>query len=381
MTMTRSFLNTLCATLVFLTSVGVYADVSEQLKQITLPPGFEISLYAEGLDNPRQMTLGENGTVFVGNRNSSKVYALVDTNGDNTADKTYVVFDAATLPEEMKVRMPSGVAFKDGALYIGAINYIFRLDDIENRLADPPKPVTVVDDLPAEAHHGWKFIAFGPDGKLYVPVGSPCNVCEKEEEIFGTISRMNADGSDREIVAKGIRNTLGFDWHPTTGELWFTENGTDGMGDDIPADELNRVTKKGQHFGFPYVHQGDILDRRYGRDKKIRKYRAPAQNLAPHAAALGMRFYTGDMFPPEYKNQIFIAEHGSSDRAEKLAYSITTVFLDKKGKAIAYEPFAEGWLQGDTFWGRPTDVMQMPDGALLVSDTDTKSIYRIAYKK
>ncbi len=379
--MTRLFLNAVCSTLVLLTSVGAYADMAEQLKQIKLPPGFEISLYADGLENPRQMTLGDNGTVFVGNRNSSKVYALVDSNGDNTADKTYVVFDAAALPEEMKVRMPSGVAFKDGALYIGAINYIFRLDDIENHLEDPPKPVTVVDDLPAEAHHGWKFIAFGPDGKLYVPVGSPCNVCEKDEEIFGTISRMNADGSDREIVAKGIRNTLGFDWHPKTGELWFTENGTDGMGDDIPADELNRVTKKGQHFGFPYVHQGDILDRRFGRDKKIRKYRAPAQNLAPHAAALGMRFYTGDMFPPEYKNQIFIAEHGSSDRAEKLAYSITTVFLDKKGKAIAYETFAEGWLQGDTFWGRPTDVMQMPDGALLVSDTDTKSIYRISYKK
>ncbi|PCJ56578.1 MAG: sorbosone dehydrogenase [Candidatus Hydrogenedentota bacterium] len=367
--------------LAILVSDMASADLSEQLKQIKLPSGFEISVYAEELGNPRQMTLGAKGTVFVGNRNGTKVYALVDSNGDNKADKTYVVFDTAALPEEMKVKMPSGVAFKDGALYIGAINYIFRLDDIENNLDDPPKPVIVVDDFPDTAHHGWRFIAFGPDGKLYVPVGSPCNVCEKDEEIFGTITRINPDGSGREIVAKGIRNTLGFDWHPKTGELWFTENGTDGMGDDVPADELNRITKKGQHFGYPYVHQGDILDKRFGRDKKIKKYKAPAQNLAPHAAALGMRFYTGDMFPPEYKNQIFIAEHGSSDRSVKLAYSITTVFLDDKGKAIAYEPFAEGWLQGDTFWGRPTDVMQMPDGSLLVSDTDTKAIYRIAYTK
>ena len=353
---------------------------SEPLEKISLPDGFSITRYVDNVENPRQMALGDNGTVFVGSRLGSKVHAVVDTNGDGKADKTYVVFDTASMPKESRVRMPSGVAFKDGSLYIAAINFIFRLDDIENNLANPPEPVIVVDDLPNAGHHGWKYIAFGPDGKLYVPVGAPCNICERDDERYSSITRMNADGSGREIVAKGVRNTVGFDWHPETGELWFTDNGADGMGDDMPADELNRISEDGQHFGFPYVHQGDTLDRRFGQGKKVGDYVAPMQKLAPHAAALGMLFYTGDMFPPEYKNQIFIAEHGSWNRSKKVSYNVTTVFLDK-GKPVMYEPFAEGWLEGEEEWGRPTDLLQLPDGSLLLTDSDTKAIYRITYSK
>jgi glucose/arabinose dehydrogenase len=286
------------------------------------------------------------------------------------------------LPDGSNPMMPSGVAFRDGALYVGALSHILRFDDIESRLESPGIPVIVTSAFPDKRHHGWKFIAFGPDGKLYVPVGAPCNTCPEADDIMN-INRINAGGSGLEVVARGVRNTVGFDWHPETGELWFTDNGIDGLGDDMPADELNRVSRTGEHFGFPYVHQGDTLDQRYGRGKRIGDYTAPAQKLLSHTAALGMRFYTGDMFPARYKNLIFIAEHGSWNSTEKHGYRIMTV-REKDGLGVEYKPFATGWLYRSgkrvRSWGRPGDVLFMKDGSMLISDTDTNAIYRVKYK-
>jgi len=354
------------------------ADIESNLSQIKLPEGFEISVYASGIKNPRSMTLGDEGTLFVGCMEESKVYAVVDENNDYKADSVHVILDTETTPDGAILEMPIGVAFRDGSLYISAISHILRLDNIESRLTNPPEPVVVRGDYPDKVHHGWKFIAFGPDGKLYVPVGAPCNICESEDEIFGTITRMNADGSDREIIARGVRNSVGFDWHPETGEMWFTDNGGDGLGDDLPGDELNRMTQVGQHFGYPHVHQGDTLDKRYGEGHKVGDYTPPARVLGAHVASLGMRFYTGDMFPAMYKNQIFIAEHGSWNRSKKSGYRLTLVRLIA-GRAVSYEPFAEGWLQGQQRWGRPADLLFLPDGSMLVSDDLANVIYRITY--
>lgn len=355
------------------------ADVHENLKKITLPPGFEISIYAEGVRNARQIAIGDKGTVFAGSRTANNVYAIIDSDGDYKADEVKIILAKdQVLPDGTVPNMPSGIAFKDGSLYVSALTHILRFDNIEDNLDNPGDPVIVTSSLPGKRHHGWKFIAFGPDEKLYVPVGAPCNTCPQEDE-FMTILRMNADGSDREVVAQGVRNTVGFDWHPETGDLWFTDNGVDGLGDDMPADELNRLSEVGQHFGFPYVHQGDTLDQRYGRGKNVSDYVAPAQKLNPHTAALGMRFYEGSMFPDEYKNVIFIAEHGSWNRSEKIGYQITTVVQDGE-KGTRYLPFATGWLEGERAWGRPCDVEIMKDGSMLVSDTNAHVLYRITYK-
>lgn len=352
-------------------SIALYKKYN--LDKIKLPPGFQISVYAE-VPNARSLALSPSGILYVGNRGADKVYAVVDENKDGKADKVYQIASG--------LNTPNGVAFKDGSLYIGTISSILRLDSIESRLANPPKPVVVYDKLPTEEHHGWKFIAFGPDGKLYVPVGAPCNICEKENPIYASITRMNADGSGLEIFAKGIRNSVGFDWQPNTNQLWFTDNGRDNLGNDIPADELNTAPKAGMHFGYPYCHQGDIPDPEFGKGKNCSDYTAPVQKLGPHVASLGMRFYTGTAFPAEYKNQIFIAEHGSWNRSEPIGYRITLVKLDSTGKSLSYSNFAEGWLQPDgKVLGRPVDVQVMPDGGLLVSDDYAGVIYRIVYKK
>lgn len=277
------------------------------------------------------------------------------------------------------MQLPAGVAFRDGALYVSAVDRIVRLDDIENRLANPPAPVVISNRFPTETHHGWKFIAFGPDGKLYVPVGAPCNICEPDPDRYANIMRMNRDGSELEVYARGVRNTVGFDWDPRNGELWFTDNGRDMLGDDSPPDELNHATKAGQHFGYPYCHGGTIADPEFGRKHACAEFTAPAQNLGPHVASLGMRFYTGTQFPLAYRNQIFIAEHGSWNRSSKIGYRLTLVRMEH-GKAVAYEPFATGWLQGQQAWGRPADVLVATDGALLVSDDTAGAIYRISYR-
>ncbi len=343
-----------------------------RLKDIRLPAGFQISLFATDVDNARSMARGDQGTIFVGNRSGDKVYALVDRDGDGYSDEKYTLLSGK--------KMPNGVAFHQGALYVAEIDKIWRLDGIESRLKDPPQPVLVYDSLPDKRHHGWKYIAFGPDGKLYVPIGAPCNICNDAERDsrFASISRMNADGSGFEVFASGIRNSVGFDWHPQTKQLWFTENGGDEMGDNVPADELNTAPAAGMHFGYPYCHEGGILDPEFGKGKSCASYTPPVAKLAPHTAALGMKFYTGNMFPASYTNTVFIAEHGSWNRTAPIGYRIMTVRTGGDGKAV-YAPFAEGWLKDGKAWGRPVDVLQQPDGSLLVSDDFANCIYRITY--
>ena len=340
------------------------------LDKITLPPGFSISLYAE-VPNARSMCWGTNETLFVGNRNGDNVYAVKDDNHDGKADRVITIAKG--------LNTPNGVAFRNGSLYVAEISRILRFDDIEENLDNPPKPVVVTDQFPDKTHHGWKYIAFGPDDKLYVPVGAPCNVCEADS-IFSSITRMNPDGSNIELYAKGVRNSVGFAWHPQTKELWFTDNGRDEMGDDQPYDELNYAPQKGMHFGFPYCHQGNIPDPEFGKGKNCAAYTQPARALAPHIAALGMLFYTGNNFPTSYNNQIFIAEHGSWNRSTPLGYKVSLATLEGN-KVINYSTFASGWLQKDgTVLGRPVDVKVAKDGALLVSDDYAGAIYRIVYK-
>ena len=338
------------------------------LESIKLPPGFSIELIAR-VENAREMALGAKGTLFVGSMQAGKVYAVRLRQGA----------PAEVLTIASGLRLPVGVAFMDGALYVSAVDRILRFDDIENRLARPPTPFVVSDRFPSDGHHGWKFIAFGPDGKLYVPVGAPCNICEPDPDRYAVIMRMNRDGSALEVYARGVRNSVGFDWDPVSGELWFTDNGRDWLGDDSPPDELNHAPRPGMHFGYPYCHGGTIADPEYGQRRPCRDFTAPAQNLGPHVASLGMRFYAGKAFPSEYRNQIFIAEHGSWNRTKKIGYRVTLVRLEN-GKAVSYEPFASGWLQGEKVWGRPADILVMPDGSLLVSDDYAGAIYRISYR-
>jgi glucose/arabinose dehydrogenase len=341
------------------------------LDNIKLPPGFRVDVFAYGLDGARSLALGSRGTLFVGTREAGKVYAVVDGNGDGRADDVFTVASG--------LDSPNGVAFRDGALYVAEISRVIRFDDVENRLANPPRPAVVNDTFPRDKHHGWKFIRFGPDGMLYVPVGAPCNVCERDDARYASIMRMNADGTGLEIFASGVRNTVGFDWHPETAELWFTDNGRDWLGDDRPPDELNRAPEAGLHFGFPYVHGADIMDPKYGRKGIPARFTPPARELGPHVASLGMRFYVGDTFPAAYRGHIFIAEHGSWNRTTPIGYRITLVKLEGN-KALSYEVFAEGWLQGRTAWGRPVDILVMPDGALVVSDDRAGAVYRITYE-
>ncbi len=341
------------------------------LERITLPPGFTVSLFAADVPGARSLALGEKGTVFVSTRSEGKVYALVDTDRNGRAERVITLARGK--------QMPNGVAFRNGSLYVAEVSRVWCLDGIEDRLDNPPAPRLVNASFPSDLHHGWKFIAFGPDGWLYVPVGAPCNICEPPDP-YAAILRMRPDGRDLEIFARGVRNTVGFDWDPRTGELWFTDNGRDMLGDNRPPDELNHAPRAGMHFGYPYCHGGDIPDPEFGDRRPCSDFTPPARKLGPHVAALGMRFYTGTMFPAEYHHQIFIAEHGSWNRSRKIGYRITRVRLEN-GRAVAYEPFAEGWLQGQRSWGRPVDVLVMPDGALLVSDDQAGVVYRIVYQR
>jgi glucose/arabinose dehydrogenase len=339
------------------------------LQSLHLPPGFSISLFSGDVPGARSLALSPSGVLYVGTQDTGKVYALVDRNGDGKADKVYTVASG--------LDTPNGVAFKNGSLYIGLVSQMLRLDGIEEHLENPPKPVAVGPAFPKDRSHGWKFIRFGPDGDLYVPVGAPCNICEIADP-YAALLRMRADGSGREIFARGIRNTVGFDWQPGTGALWFTDNGRDWLGDERPPDELNRAPRAGLHFGYPFCHGGDLADPHFGNGHPCSGYTPPAIKLGPHVAALGMRFYTGAMFPPEYRNQIFIAEHGSWNRSQPIGYRVTLVKVEGD-RALSYQPFAEGWLGGGRNWGRPVDVEVARDGALFVSDDKAGAIYRISY--
>lgn len=344
---------------------------SLHLAQIELPEGFRIQVYADQLPEARSMARSAEGTLFVGTRETNAVYALRDTTGDYRADVVHTIAEG--------LNTPNGVAVRNGDLYVAEIQRILRYDNIDRRLADPPTPVVVTDAFPSDEHHGWKYIGFGPDDRLYVPVGAPCNICDAGDP-YAAIHRLAPDGSARTIVARGVRNTVGFDWHPETGDLWFTDNGRDWLGDDRPPDELNRLAEPGQHFGYPYVHGADLRDPEFGEGRDPSNDRAPVQALGPHVAALGMTFYTGTQFPEAYRGDVFVAEHGSWNRSTKIGYRVTRVQLNEAGEAIRYEPFATGWLQDGDNWGRPVDVLQLPDGSLLISDDQTGTIYRITYE-
>lgn len=340
------------------------ALAAPRLDEIRLPPGFRISVYADGVADARSLALGDKGTLFVGT-GSEKVYAVPPGGG-----RPRVIASG--------LEAPHGVAFRNGALYVAEIGRILRYDDIEARLANAPKPAVLVDDLPRQRGHGLKTLRFGPDGLLYYAVGSPCNVCEPDAR-HGIIARLDpASPAKREVYARGIRNSVGFDWDPATRELWFTDNGRDNLGDDVPSDELNHAPRPGMSFGFPYCHQGDVPDPQFGRGHPCSGFTPPARKLGPHVASLGMRFYTGDKFPPQYRGAIFIAEHGSWNRSQKIGYRVAVVTKKPDGK-LTDQVFAQGWLQGQSAWGRPVDVIVAPDGALLVSDDENGVVYRIDY--
>ena len=340
------------------------------LQSIRLPDGFEIELFAADVPNARSMALGDANTLFVGTRNEGEVYAIPL---EADADGVLRAGERRTLASGLN--RPNGVAYRDGALYVAEVSRILRFDDIENRLEDPQFDV-IRDDYPSVRHHGWKYIAFGPDGKLYIPIGAPCNVCDQDG--FAVITRMNPDGSEREVFAEGVRNTVGFTWHPDSGEMWFTDNGRDRMGDDMPPCELNHAPRAGMHFGFPYCHGGDIPDPDFSAGMACSEFTPPAQALGPHVAPLGLKFYTGTMFPASYHKQLFIAEHGSWNRSDPIGYRITLVRM-VDGQAVSYETFADGWLQDGESWGRPVDLLLLPDGSMLVSDDKGGRIFRITY--
>jgi glucose/arabinose dehydrogenase len=340
--------------------------------KMKLPPGFKVEVFASNVFDARGLREGDRGTIFVSSLfGAGKIYALVDRGGRR---------EVKTLFE--KLMLPNGIEFHQGALYVATPKDITRYDNIEASLDSPPRGVVVYDQFPGDVPHGWKFIKIGPDGKLYAPVGAPCNICEPAPDKYAHIRRMNLDGSGMEIVARGVRNTVGFDFHPRTGELWFTDNQRDWLSEDLPQDELNRLSKPGQeHFGFPYCHQGDFADPGLGWGKACEDFTRPAALLGPHAAPLGMRFYTGKMFPAKYRGAIFIARHGPWNRTKKYAADVVVAFLDGRGRVTKVEPFLTGLVENNAYLGRPVDVLVLKDGSLLVSDDHNGAVYRVTYSR
>jgi glucose/arabinose dehydrogenase len=337
--------------------------------KLKVPDGFKVELWASGAPNARSMTFGAKGTLFVGTRFVGNVYAIVERNGKR---------EVKTIAKGL--HRPNGVAFKDGALYVAELSRILRYDDIENRLDNPPAPVVVFDALPKDEPHGWKYLALGPDGNLYFQIGSPGNILMPPAS-HATINRLNLKTMKMDIVASGVRNTVGMAFHPSTKELWFTNNARDWVNDELPHDTLHRISQKGAHFGYPYCHQGDLPDPEFGKGRDCAQFEQPVALLGPHVAALGMRFYTGSSFPASYRNQVFIAEHGSWNRSKKVGFQVVSVAVDDKGNAQAPKPFLTGWVQGEEFWGRPADVQLMADGSMLVSDDVAGAIFRVSAVK
>ena len=356
------------------------AQAAVPAESLRVPPGFKLELVTDAVPGARAMALGryENdksgkGVLYVGSMGPGKVYAVELDQGK--AQRVHTLASGLTLP--------AGVAYRNGQLFVSAVSRIVRFDAIDEQLADPPAPVLVTDKLPSERHHGVKFIGFGPDGLLYVAIGAPCNVCEPSAA-HGIIQRMNPDGSGVEVVARGVRNSVGFDWSPLDGALWFSDNGRDMLGDDVPSDELNRVQQPGKHFGFPYCHQGDVADPQFGDKRRCSEFVAPVAKLGAHVATLGLRFYNGAQFPAEYRHNIFVAEHGSWNRSVKSGYRVVRIVLDAQGRVVREEPFVQGFLQVDgggreSVLGRPADVLPLPDGSLLISDDLGGAIYRVRY--
>ena len=357
---------------VLLASSHTHAITKQQiLENIKLPNGYTVTLFADDVPNARALALGKNGTIFVGSSNNGSVYALQDIDQDGKADRRYIIASGLNLP--------NGVAYKDGSLYIAEINRIIRFDNIDQRLQNPPKPAVVYDQFPNKKHHGWKYLRFGPDNRLYTAVGAPCNICDPKEKIYTSLVRLNPDGGKMEILARGIRNSVGFDWQPGTNLLYFTDNGRDHLGDDIPPDELNKWTQKGQHFGYPYCHGGGIPDPEYGQGKDCKTYTKPEWKFKAHMAPLGIHFYRGQQFPKSYHQQLFVAQHGSWNRSTPHGYRIALLKFNQ-GRVVSEQVFAEGWLtRGGKAIGRPVDILELADGSLLVSDDLAGVIYKITY--
>jgi glucose/arabinose dehydrogenase len=368
--MRRLTISTLIISALLLASAVSAGSPDWLLSRIKLPSGFEITYFSDDVPNARSLALGDSGTVFVGNRSGDKVYALVDGDGDGVAERRFVIAE--------HLDTPNGVAFYKGALYVAEHHRIIRFNDIEKHLARPPKPEVIYNDLPKKRHHGWRYLAVGPDGWLYLSIGAPCNICN-EPQPFATICRLRPDGSGFEVYAEGVRNSIGLTWHPRSRMMWFTDNGRDWLGDDAPPDELNLAEKKGGHYGYPFIHGKNIADPEFGESKPERRFTPPALELEAHVAALGLRFYTGSMFPPEYQNRLFIAQHGSWNRTIPTGYRIISVTVDQ-GRVTDKSVFAEGWLFGILKWGRPVDLLVMPDGSLLLSDDLKGAVYRISYQ-
>jgi len=351
-----------------------------QLDKLKLPRGFSVAIYADHVDDARSMALAPDGTIFVGTRRRGAVYAVIDRNRDNRADGVVTIASG--------LNTPNGVAFRDGSLYVAELNRLVRYDGVLDALktASPGqslrlRPTVLNDKFPSDRLHGWKYLEFGPDGLLYLQVGAPCNICERPDP-YASILRMKPDGSGLEVFARGVRNTVGLAFHPDTGELWFTDNGRDTLGDEQPNDELNHAARAGLHFGYPYCHEGAIADPEFGKARKCAEFTPPAQKLGPHVAALGLTFYTGTMFPAEYRKQLFIVNHGSWNRTPAAGHTGYRVMLARiqGDKVVSYEPFITGWLLPDNrAWGRPVDILVAPDGALLISDDRANLIYRVSY--
>ena len=335
---------------------------------LRVPPGFKVELWASGMPGIRAMTRAQSGRIYAGTRGIGRVYEITDSGGQRTSR---VLVD--------KLNQPA-VTYHDGALYVAAIDKVLRYDGIDRDPSPQPVDLTARFALPPEQHHNWKYIAFGPDGKLYVPFGAPCNICIPGEP-YAQIRRYNADGSGMEVVARGVRNTQGFAWHPVTREMWFTDHGRDWMGDDAPEDELNRMTRVGQNFGFPYCHAGGVADRDIQRPRPCEGVTLPVTTLGPHAAAMGVHFYTGTMFPAEYRNTLLVARKGSWNRTQKFGYDVVAVRTDANGGNARITPFVTGFADAgtDTFWGRPVYMLQLPDGSLLLADEQMGAIYRISH--
>ena len=341
---------------------------ADQLPKLKVPAGFKVDVYQSGILDARALRRGEKGTIFVSSLFvAGKIYAITEKGGKREV-KTVL----------SGLELPSGIEFRKGALYVATPKKIMRYDNIEDKLDSPPEPVVIFDKLPGDIPHGWKFLRFGPDDKLYVPIGAPCNICDAGDR-YTQIFRINADGSGMEVVARGVRNTVGFDFHPRTKELWFTDNQRDWLSEDFPLDELNRVTRPGKdHFGYPYCHSGTMTDPEFGWGKSCADYVKPAALLGPHAAPLGMRFYTGRMFPAKYQGAIFIARHGPWNRTQKFA-DVSVAYLDGNSRVTKVEPFLTGFVKDNQYLGRPVDLLTLPDGSLLVSDDHAGAVYRVSY--
>jgi glucose/arabinose dehydrogenase len=340
------------------------------LPKLHVPAGFKVEVFQPGILDARELRRGDKGTIFVSSLFvAGKIYAIVEKEKGKREVKTIL----------SGLELPTGIEFRNGALYVATPKKIVRYDNIEDHLDNPPAPVDVYTDLPGDIPHGWKFLRFGPDGKLYVPVGANCNICEPDPEKYAQIFRINADGSGKEIVARGVRNSVGFDFHPRTHELWFTDNQRDWLSEDMPLDELNRVVHPGKdNFGFPYCHSGIMTDPTYGWGKACSDFVKPAALLGPHAAPLGMKFYTGRMFPRRYWGAIFIAKHGPWNRTQKYA-DVSVAYLDNQSRVVSVQPFVTGWVKDNHYLGRPVDIMQEPDGSLLISDDHNGAVYRVSY--